>query len=124
MKLAQLAALLAVFAALAFVPNLQDATGFAPYYLIYGYFVFFWIAQATSWNILSGYSGYFSFGQGAFYGLGVYAAGDLGTKTLPQVLGVPHGMLVFGVVLMAVGGFAGASWVEKKMAAKAAPAAE
>jgi hypothetical protein len=28
------------------------------------------------------------------------------------------------VVLMAVGGFMGATWVEKKMAAKAAPAAE
>ena len=48
MKVAQLVAVLAVVAALAFVPNLQDATGFAPYYLIYGYFVFFWIAQATS----------------------------------------------------------------------------
>ncbi len=55
---------------------------------------------------------------------GLYAAGDLGTKTLPQVLGIPYGILVFGVVLMAVGGFAGATWVEKKMAAKAAPVAE
>jgi hypothetical protein len=54
----------------------------------------------------------------------LYTAGDLGTKTLPQVLGIPHGILVFAVVLMAVGGFAGASWVEKKMAAKAATAAE
>lgn len=55
---------------------------------------------------------------------GLYTAGDAGTKTLPEVLGIPHGILVFAVVLMAVGGFAGASWVEKKMAAKAAPAAE
>jgi branched-chain amino acid transport system permease protein len=80
MKIAQLAALLGVVAALAFVPNLQDATGFASFYLVFAYFVFFWIAQATSWNILSGYSGYFSFGQGAFYGLGVYTAGDLVTR--------------------------------------------
>jgi hypothetical protein len=49
---------------------------------------------------------------------GLYTAGEIGTKTLPQVLGVPHGILVFGVVLMAVGGFMGASWIEKKMAAK------
>ncbi len=49
---------------------------------------------------------------------GLYTAGEIGTKTLPQVLGVPHGVLVFGVVLMAVGGFMGASWIEKKMAAK------
>ena len=55
---------------------------------------------------------------------GLYAAGDIGTKTLPQVLGVPYGILVFGVVLMAVGGFMGATWVEKWMAAKAARAAE
>ena len=51
---------------------------------------------------------------------GLYTAGDLGTKTLPQVLGIPYGILVFGVVLMAVFGFMGATWVEKKMAAKAA----
>jgi len=53
---------------------------------------------------------------------GLYTAGDLGTRTLPQVLGIPYGILVFGVVLVAVGGFMGATWVEKKMAAKAAPA--
>jgi len=51
---------------------------------------------------------------------GLYTAGDIGTKTLPQVLGIPYGILVFGVVLMAVGGFMGATWVEKKMAARAA----
>jgi hypothetical protein len=51
---------------------------------------------------------------------GIYTAGDLGTKTLPQVLGIPYGILVFGVVLMAVGGFMGATWVETKMAARAA----
>ena len=55
---------------------------------------------------------------------GLYTAGDVGTKTLPQVLGIPHGILVFGVVLMAVFGFMGATWVEKWMAAKAARAAE
>ncbi len=77
MKLPQLAALLAVAGALAFVPNIQDATGFPTFYLVYAYFLFFWIAQSTSWNILSGYTGYFSFGQGAFFGLGVYTAGDL-----------------------------------------------
>ncbi|HEX2420278.1 MAG TPA: branched-chain amino acid ABC transporter ATP-binding protein/permease, partial [Acidimicrobiia bacterium] len=47
--------------------------GFAVSYLVLLSAVLFWTAQATSWNILSGYSGYFSFGQGAFYGVGVYA---------------------------------------------------
>jgi hypothetical protein len=51
---------------------------------------------------------------------GLYGAGDLGARTLPQLLGIPHGLLVFAVVLVAVGGFAGATWVERKMAARAA----
>lgn len=51
---------------------------------------------------------------------GLYGAGALGAKTLPQVLGVPHGVLIFAVVLMAVGGFAGASWVERWMATRTA----
>lgn len=55
---------------------------------------------------------------------GLSTAGGIGTKTLPQALGVPWGILVFVVVLMAVGGFMGATWVEKKMAARPAAAAE
>jgi hypothetical protein len=51
---------------------------------------------------------------------GVYEAGNLGTRTLPQALGVPHGVLVFAVVVVAVLGFAGATWVERKTAARAA----
>jgi uncharacterized protein len=51
---------------------------------------------------------------------GLYVAGDLGPKTLPQVLGIPYGILVFGVVLMAVFGFMGATWVERKMASRVA----
>ena len=107
MKVGQLAAILAAAVALAFVPNLQDATGFPAFYLVYAYFVYFWIAQATSWNILSGYTGYFSFGQGAFYGLGVYTAGDLVSRegvnyflTIP-IAGVLGGLLAAGVGALA-----------------------
>ena len=50
----------------------------------------------------------------------LYTAGSLGTRTLPQVLGIPYGVLVFAVVVVAVLGFAGATWVEKKMAGHAA----
>ena len=35
------------------------------------YVLFFWVTLATSWNMLSGYSGYFSFGHGAFFGVGM-----------------------------------------------------
>jgi len=54
----------------------------------------------------------------------LYLAGNLGTVTLPQVLAIPHGVLVFAVVLMAVGGFAGATRVEKWTAARAGAAAK
>jgi hypothetical protein len=47
---------------------------------------------------------------------GLYTAGDLGEKTLPEALGLPHGVLVLGVVLVALGGFKGATWVERRMA--------
>jgi branched-chain amino acid transport system permease protein len=106
-KRAQLAALLVVAGALAFVPNLQDSTGFSPFYLVYAYFVFFWIAQATSWNILSGYTGYFSFGQGAFYGLGVYTAGDLVTREgVNYFLTIPIAGVLGGVLAAFVGALA------------------
>jgi hypothetical protein len=54
----------------------------------------------------------------------LYTAGSLGTRTLPEVLGIPYGMIVCAVVIMAVLGFAGATWVEKKVAAHAAAATE
>jgi hypothetical protein len=49
---------------------------------------------------------------------GLYTAGAMGARTLPQTLGVPYGLLVFAVVVMAVAGFAGAAWVERKFAAQ------
>jgi branched-chain amino acid transport system permease protein len=78
------------------------------FYESFLYLVFHWIVLATSWNILSGYSGYFSFGHGAFYGTGVYATAVLAGKfdvpflwTLPAagvlaaLLGVALGAIVF-----------------------------
>ena len=55
------------------LPFLRDQFGFPVFYLVFLSGALFWTAQATSWNILSGYSGYFSFGQGAFFGVGVYS---------------------------------------------------
>jgi branched-chain amino acid transport system permease protein len=66
-------ALIAIAAAMVVMPLLWGMTGFPVFYLVFVSGILFWVAQATSWNILSGYSGYFSFGQGAFYGVGVYA---------------------------------------------------
>lgn len=65
---------------LGMIPWLRERLDFPIFYLIFLYFVFFWIAQASSWNMLTGYSGYFSFGQGAFYGVGVYTTATLVDK--------------------------------------------
>ncbi|MCX6143654.1 MAG: YeeE/YedE thiosulfate transporter family protein [Ignavibacteriales bacterium] len=52
-----------------------------------------------------------------------YVSTPMGQITLPQITGLPYGLLVFLVVLMALGGFVGAEWVERKMASKKAGAA-
>jgi len=73
--------------------------------------------------------------DGLIYGLGIYAgtlafaegyplfkplhmATPMGQTTIPQYFNLPYGVVVFAVVLMALGGFAGAGWVERKMAAR------
>ena len=66
--------------ALAAVPALEPPAFFESLL----YLVFHWIALATSWAILSGFSGYFSFGHGAFFGAGMYT-----TATLAATYGVP-----------------------------------
>jgi len=50
-----------------------------------------------------------------------YLSGDFGQRTLPDVLGLGHGLVVFAVVLMALGGFYGASLLERMFRTDAAP---
>ena len=40
----------------------------------------------------------------------------LGAQTIPAYFNLPYGLVVFAVVLVAIGGFAGAGWVEQKFA--------
>ena len=49
---------------------LMPLLGLPAFYDSLLYLVFHWIVLATSWNLLSGYAGYFSFGHGAFFGAG------------------------------------------------------
>jgi branched-chain amino acid transport system permease protein len=58
--------------------------GLPAFYESFLYLVFHWVALATSWSLLSGYAGYFSFGHGAFFGAGMYT-----TATLTAGLGAP-----------------------------------
>ena len=76
------------------------------FYESFLYLIFSWVVLATSWNILSGYSGYFSFGHGAFFGLGIYTTAVLTAKfNWPFLATLPVAALVaalFGVGLGAV----------------------
>jgi uncharacterized membrane protein YedE/YeeE len=55
---------------------------------------------------------------------GLYTAGDLGEKTLADTLGIPPGLLALGLALVAVLSLAGATRVERWMAAKSGPATD
>jgi branched-chain amino acid transport system permease protein len=98
-----LAACAAVLCALPFA-------GLPAFYETFLYLLLHAIVLATSWNVLSGYSGYFSFGHGAFFGVGVYTTAALAGQrgwhflwTLPlaalaaTLLGVALGAVVFRV---------------------------
>jgi branched-chain amino acid transport system permease protein len=81
-------------AALATLSLYRVTIGFPLFYLVLMTTVLFWVVQATSWNILSGYSGYFSFGQAAYVGIGAYST---------AVLFGRHGVSFWLTVLTAAG---------------------
>ncbi|MEV6842486.1 branched-chain amino acid ABC transporter ATP-binding protein/permease [Actinoplanes sp. NPDC051411] len=77
--------------------------GLPSYYLVLLGTVLFWIVQTTSWNLLSGYAGYFSFGQAAYVGVGAYSTAVLAGRhgvsffwTIP-VAAVLCGLLALGI---------------------------
>jgi hypothetical protein len=47
-----------------------------------------------------------------------YYSTNIGRVTVHEFFGISYGMMVFLVVIMAIGGFVGAEWVEKKMNSK------
>ncbi len=78
--------------ALFFLP----AAKFPAFYESLLYIILFWVALATSWNILGGYAHYVSFGHGAFFGAGVYT-----TATLAGKLAIPFLWTVFAAAAVA-----------------------
>ncbi|MBX2991067.1 MAG: YeeE/YedE family protein [Bacteroidetes bacterium] len=59
-------------------------------------------------------AGIFVFGEMFPLLEGFYKSTAMDIVTLPELFGMSYGLLVFLVVVMALGGFAGAEWVEKK----------
>jgi len=98
------------FVAAAIVLGAVPFLGLPAFYESFLYLVFHWVVLATSWNILSGYSGYFSFGHAAFFGIGVYTTAVLAGKldwpflwtlpfaaAVPALVGVALGAIIFRV---------------------------
>ncbi len=86
-----------------------------------------WVAAATGkidgiLFIVGVFAGTFLFAEAYPLVKPLHLATPMGQTTIPQQFGVPYGLVVFAVVLMAIGGFAGAGWVEKKMAPEQKPA--
>ncbi|TFZ00694.1 branched-chain amino acid ABC transporter ATP-binding protein/permease [Ramlibacter henchirensis] len=77
------------------------------FYESFLYLALFWIVLATSWNILSGYAGYFSFGHGAFFGAGVYTSATLAAKfEWPFLWTLPVAALIAAAIGVGVGAVA------------------
>ncbi len=93
-----------LFAVVAIAFALLPLAHFPAFVESFLYLVFFWIALATSWTILSGFSGYFSFGHGAFFGAGIYTSANLATKLeMPFVWTLLFAGLVSTVLGLAIG---------------------
>jgi branched-chain amino acid transport system permease protein len=102
-----LVAIAVVFAALALLPFFRETLDVPTFYLAFLAGALFWIAQATSWNMLSGFSGYFSFGQGAFFGVGAYTTAVLaGRHGVDFFLTLPVAGLLCVLLALGIGALA------------------
>jgi branched-chain amino acid transport system permease protein len=78
--------------------------GLPSFYESFLYLLCHWMILALSWNILSGYSGYFSFGHGAFFGVGMYTTAVLSGKfDWPFLATLPAAALLAAILGMALG---------------------
>jgi hypothetical protein len=66
------------------------------------------------------FAGIFVFGEAFPTITRFFYSGDMGEVTMPALFGLPYGLVVFAVVLMALGGFWGAGAVERIFGAKQA----
>src|SRR3984885_601131 len=74
------------------------------YFYFAGYVVLQYIALATAWNILGGYTGYVNFGISAFIALGAYSTVVLHKLTsLPLIVMMLIGGMISGLVGLGTG---------------------
>ncbi len=94
------ASIIAAGAGLALLP----LAGISSFHESFLYLIFFWIALATSWNILGGYTHYISFGHAAFFGVGMYTTATLAAKFgMPFLWTLPVAGLVAAALALGIG---------------------
>lgn len=74
------------------------------------------------WFILGVVAGTLVFGEAYPAIAGFFNSTDMGQVTIPGLFGLPYGLVVFAVVLMALGGFLGAEAIERWSARRAGEA--
>ncbi len=76
-----------------------------PFAFFAGYVVVQYIALATAWNILGGYTGYVNFGTAAFFAIGAYSTVVLHktVEDMPLPLMILIGTVVSGIVGLGTG---------------------
>jgi len=68
--------------------------------------VLLWAAASQAWNIISGFTGYFSFGHAAFFGLGAYTTIVLAVEySLNPWIGFALGTVISGLLGLFIGVF-------------------
>src|SRR5919108_3292156 len=91
--------LLVVGLVLAFLPH-----GLNLYFRSFLMFTMMYVVLALSWNIISGFTGYTSFGHVAFYGIGAYACAILvADHGWPWLATLAAAAMVAAVVAVAIG---------------------
>ncbi|HBG74833.1 MAG: hypothetical protein A2X25_06905 [Chloroflexi bacterium GWB2_49_20] len=76
----------------------------SPYWLHVLIVAYFYALLASSWSLLAGIAGQFSFGHMAFMAIGGYTSGLLGKYLdFPPLLGIPLGTLAAGLAGLAIG---------------------
>ena len=87
-----------LIAFLIFVPHY-----FSDYILSFLLFTFMMIALAQSWNMISGLTGYVSFGHTAFFGVGAYTSSLLLINGIPWYLSAFHGGVIALLLALPLG---------------------
>lgn len=88
-----------VFAVVVVVVAALAPMALSGYQLVFGLLTLLYIGLAYSWNLISGYTGYLSFGHVAFFGIGAYTVGILVTNT---EVAWPLAVLAAGLLAAAV----------------------